>query len=383
MKKLFNVRNLIIASFLMVAVLLAACGPSEAPPPAVEQPAAEQPAGQHASEQPATPAEPTGRVGVVLTTSGRGDRSYNDQAVAGFYRAIDEFGVDVREIHPPDVPSIETSLNFLAGEGYNPIFAIGFVAQEAVSNVAMDFPNTMFAIVDFDFGVDAPPNIISLTFAENEGSFLAGVLAAGMSQTGTVGYGGGMEAPIIQRFEAGFVAGARAYNPDINVLVNYIGPDPTAFSNPILAREIALSQIRAGADVIYQVAGGSGLGVFDAAYEEGILAVGVDSNQNWNAPGTIMASMLKRVDNAVFQTIEAYVNGTLQGGVTKLFNLENDGVGLTDLRDLTSEETEGISPEGQALIQALKDTIPEELIQQIEDLRRQVIEGAITVPYER
>lgn len=360
MKKVPFVKKLVTTSLLAGFILLAAC------------------AGDNGDA-----VSGDARVGVVLTTSGRGDRSYNDQAVAGFSRAIAQLGIAVNEIHPPDVPAIETSLSFLANEGYNLIFAIGFVAQEAVSNVAQDFPDTTFAIVDFNFGEDAPPNVISLIFAENEGSFLAGVLAAGMSETGTVGFIGGMEAPIIQRFEAGFTAGARAYNPNINVLVNYVGPDPAAFSNPTLAREIALSQIHLGADVIYQAAGGSGIGVFDAAYEGGILAIGVDSNQNWNRPGYVVASMLKRVDNAIFQTIEAYVNGTLQGGITKLFDLDNDGVGLTDLRDLTPEETEGISPEDQAAIQALKDTIPEALIQQIEQLRQQIIDGEIVVPYER
>lgn len=323
------------------------------------------------------------KVGIVLTTSGRGDKSFNDSAIAGLDRAQEELGIEYKEVQPKEASEIEKSIENLANAGYDIIFTVGFNTATALSNVAPNYPDTKFVIIDHDFKDDFKDNLKSLVFKEEEGSFLAGVLAAEQSKSNVVGFVGGMESPLIQKFEVGFEAGAKAANPDVEVLIQYVSSDASGFNNPSRAKEITLNMITKKADVIYHAAGGSGQGMLDAANEKGIVAIGVDSNQNWVKPGTVIASMLKRVDNAVFDVVKAQTEGTLEMGNVQVYGLDTNGVSLTDLTELSEEETNGISDEDQKKIKDLKATVSADTKTKIENFRTQIMEGELEVPSAR
>ena len=218
-----------------------------------------------------------------------------------------------------------------------------------------------------------------MIFKDNEGSYLAGVLAAGTSKTKKVGFIGGMESPLIHRFEGGYKAGVESI-PGVELYTSYVATDGSGFNNLDRGREITFDFISKGVDVVYHVAGTTGQGVFDAAAQKGIKAIGVDSNQNWIKPGVVLASMLKRVDVAVYEACESVVDGTFKGGITRVFGLADDGVGLTDLYNLTPEEKEGILEVDQVKIQKLKDSIPEEVKKNVEKAKEDIIAGKIEVP---
>jgi basic membrane protein A and related proteins len=342
----------------LVTALFAACA-RPAPPPAPQAP------GQQAQ-----------RVGIVLSVGGRGDKSFNDAAIRGLDRAKAELGIDYRAIEPREMASDEAALTFLAREGYNLVIGVGFLMEDSLRKVAGSFPNTKFAIIDAV--VDAP-NVASLVFKEHEGSFLAGALAALTSRTGTVGFIGGMNMPLIHRFEGGFTAGAKHVNPNVKVLSHYAGDEPKAFNDPARGKELALSQYRAGADVIYHASGGTGAGVFEAAKEQNKYAIGVDSNQNWMQPGNVIASMLKRVDVAVFESTRTLKENRWEAG-TRVFGLKENGVGLTGLEGLDPEETAGTTTEQQAAIRRAKETIPAQARTRIGEIRQNIINETIKVP---
>lgn len=324
------------------------------------------------------------KVGIVLSTGGRGDKSFNDAAIVGLEKAKKDIGIDYKDVQPKDVAEDERSLEFLAKGDYDLIFAVGFMMGDALAKVAPKYPEKKFAIIDYSY-VDetgkstTPANVKELVFKEHEGSFLAGALAGMMTKSDVVGFVGGMDMPLIHRFEGGFTAGAKYVNPDATVLVSYAGTDSTAFNNPDRGKEIALDMISKKADIIYHASGGTGQGVFEAS-EGKALAIGVDSNQNWVKPGTVVASMIKRVDVAVYDTIKSVVDGTFKGGTTQVFGLEQNGVGLTDLSELTPEETQDLSEENQEKIRKLKDSIPSDVKKKIDDLKNKIINGEIKVP---
>ena len=369
MKKIKSAISL--ALVLGMSVLATACGSSSAPNTAANP---TEKAGSAASDL---------KAGIVLTTSGRGDKSFNDSAIAGLDRAKEELGVEYKEVQPKEASEIEKSIENLANAGYDIIFTVGFNTATALSNVAPNYPDIKFVIIDHNFGDDFQDNLKSLVFKEEEGSFLAGVLAAEKSETNIVGFVGGMESPLIQKFEVGFQAGVKATKPDAEVLIQYVSSDASGFNNPSRAKEITLNMISKNADVIYHAAGGSGQGMLDAANEKGILAIGVDSNQNWVKPGTVIASMLKRVDNAVFDVVKAELDGTLEMGTVQVYGLDTNGVSLTDLTELSAEETNGISEDDQKKIKDLKATISDDTKAKIEDFRTQIIEGKLAVPSVR
>jgi len=274
------------------------------------------------------------RVGMVYDIGGRGDQSFNDAAAAGLDLAATELGVEVRDLEPTaGGENREELLRLLAEEGYDLVIGVGFAFEDAIVVAASEFPDTTFAIVDAAPEAD---NIKGLVFAEDQGSFLVGVAAALKSETGQIGFIGGVEIPLIQKFEAGYVAGAQAVNPDIEIDISYItqAPDFSGFNDPARGKEIAASMYQGGADVVYHAAGGSGGGLFEAASEAGepgeVWAIGVDSDQylTVGAPLNeyILTSMLKRVDVAVFETIKAFTEGDSAGGVS-VFDLSVDGVG--------------------------------------------------------
>ncbi|HEY0408273.1 MAG TPA: BMP family ABC transporter substrate-binding protein [Pyrinomonadaceae bacterium] len=268
-------------------------------------------------------------VGIVFDIGGKDDRSFNAAAWQGVQRAEKDFPIVLRDVEPGNPTSIEPAMRAFAERGYDLIIGIGFAQAPIMEVVAKEYPNAQFAIVD---GVSQLPNVASLVFKEHQGSYLVGMIAAKTSRTGTLGFLGGMDIPLIHRFETGYEEGARAVNPNIRVIANYVGVTDGAWNNPGKGKELALAQIGKGADVIFTAAGNSGLGAFDAVEQYGMkdgraerFVIGVDSNQNGVKPGFVLTSMVKRVDNAVYQIVKDRVEGKFQGGI-HVYGLETDGV---------------------------------------------------------
>lgn len=310
-----------IASVLAAAALaLAGCGSSSS--------------GTDTSAAP-TAATSSVKVGMAYDQDGKGDGSFNDAAYAGLSKAQSDLGVEIKEVNSGSSAtdaSREELLTLLATDGYNPVIAVGFAYSTALAATAAKFPDTTFAIVDSV--VDAP-NVGSLVFAAEQGSYLTGVIAASASKSGHIGFIGGMEIDLIKAFEAGYVQGAKSVNPDIKIDSKYMGAagDNTAWNVPDKAKAASAAMISNGADVIYAAAGGSGLGMFQAVKEAGTghWAIGVDSDQ-YNVPSLaeykdfILTSMMKRVDVAVYDVIKGVVDGAPLTGVQN-FDLSKDGVG--------------------------------------------------------
>jgi basic membrane protein A len=262
-------------------------------------------------------------VGIVFDTGGKDDRSFNAAAWEGVKRASKEFPIVLRDVEPGDPTSVEPAIRAFAEESYDLIIGVGFEQMPVIERVAKDYPQLNFVVID---GLINLPNVSSLVFKEHQGSYLVGMIAARKSQTGTVGFIGGMDIPLIHRFETGYKEGAKSVNPNINIVANYVGVTADAWNNPGKGKELAVSQIQKGADVIFTAAGNSGLGAFDAAEQNNKFVIGVDSNQNWVKPGFVLTSMVKRVDNAVYLTVKEKVAGGFRPGV-HVYGLENEGVG--------------------------------------------------------
>ncbi|GAB1508669.1 BMP family lipoprotein [Actinophytocola sp. KF-1] len=281
------------------------------------------------------------KVGLAFDIGGRGDASFNDSAAAGLDKAISDIGVkkeNTKELTATDQESEDaklTRLRQLAQEGRNPIVSVGFAYSDATAKIAKEFPNTQFAVVD-GFVENAPKNVTFLGFAEQEGSFLVGVIAALKSESCTIGFVGGVNVPLIQKFQAGFEQGVKTVAPDAKVVSKYIteAGDLTGFADPPKGQVAAKGLIDQGADVVYHAAGASGKGVFAAAKEANVMAIGVDSDQ-YNQKtvaeykDVIITSMLKRVDVAVFDYISAVAANNL-AGLPKVFDLKVDGVGYSE-----------------------------------------------------
>ena len=267
----------------------------------------------------ATLAEPA----LMFDLGGKFDKSFNEAAYNGAKRWAEDTGNSYQEI---EVTSEAQRVQFatrLAEAGYNPIVVLGFQNAATMEEVAPKYPDTSFAIIDVGW-LDMP-NLRQITFAEHEGSYLVGMLAAMASESGTVGFIGGMDVPLIRHFACGYAQGAKAVNPDINIVANMTGTTPAAWNDPVKGGELTKAQISQGADVVYAAAGGTGVGVLQAAADADILSIGVDSNQNHLHPGKVLTSMLKRVDNAVYDVFSKGVEG-FEPGVTTM-GLDNDGVG--------------------------------------------------------
>ncbi len=262
------------------------------------------------------------KVGLVLDRGGKDDKSFNSSAYEGGMRAKKELGIFLKYVEAPDDNAFEPMLRAFAQRDFDLIIGVGFAQKEAIKKVAAQFPGKHFVIVDAE--VDAP-NVRSLMFEEHEGAYVIGAIAALTSKTGKIGFVGGMDIPLIRRFEMGYEAGAKKTRPDITVMANFVGVTSEAWNNPPKGKELALSQYESGVDIIFAAAGASGLGVFDAAEEQKKFAIGVDSNQDWTKPGLILTSMLKRVDEAVFASIQEAKDGKFVGGV-KRFGLANKGI---------------------------------------------------------
>ncbi|MFN0123874.1 MAG: BMP family protein [Blastocatellia bacterium] len=296
------------------------------------------------------------KVGIVFDIGGKDDRSFNAGAWTGCLRAQKELPILLRDAEPGDPTSLEPAVRAFAQYGYDLIIGVGFAQGPIIDQVAADYPNTKFAIVDF---VVNRPNVAGLVFREHEGSFLVGMIAAMKTKTNTLGFVGGMDIPLIHKFLVGYTEGAKYVNPNIRVIPNFVGITDGAWNNPGKGRELATSQFEQGADIVFQAAGNSGLGVFDAAEARGKFAIGVDSNQNWVKPGFILTSMLKRIDNAVFGAIRDTVEGKFKGG-PQVYGLDNEGV------------TYAVDEYNKALI-------PAAIIEKAEQAKRDIIAGKIKV----
>lgn len=262
------------------------------------------------------------RIGLVLDKGGKDDKSFNSAAYAGAKKAEKEFGVQLKYVEATDNNSLESLHRNFAQKKYDLIIGIGFAQADAVKKVAKLFPETKFAIVD---GESNEKNVKSLLFEEHEGSYVVGFAAGIKTKSNVIGFLGGMDIPLIRRFQKGFEAGVKAAQPKATIIVNYIGATGEAWNNPAKAKELSLSMISQKADVIFHAAGASGSGLFDAASDKKIFAIGVDSNQNWMKPGIVLTSMLKKVDVAVFEVIKSVKNNDFKGGVNR-FGISSGGV---------------------------------------------------------
>ncbi|MGL6066037.1 MAG: BMP family lipoprotein [Cetobacterium sp.] len=268
------------------------------------------------------------KVGIVLSTGGLGDKSFNDSAYRGLEMAKKDLGIEFKYVEPESALEDEDYLREYADADYDFIIGVGFPMKDAIENVSRDYPDTKFAMID---NTTSESNVKNLLFKEDEGSFLMGALAAMMSKNGVIGFVGAIDIPIINKFKNGYEQGAKYVNPNIKVLSSYLG-GTTAFNDPLKASEMAKMQIKQGADVLYHAAGGSGLGVLSAAKDNGVYGIGVDSDQDDFAKGTILTSMMKNVDIAVYNAVKSILNNEFEGG-DFYYGLSENGVGTTDFRN--------------------------------------------------
>ena len=294
---------------------------------------------------------------VVFDMGGKFDKSFNEGVWNGVQRFQEETGVEVMEFEVTNEAQREQAMQRMVSRGATVVLGVGFAQADAIDKVAAENPDTDFAIIDVNW-LDRP-NLRQYSFKEHEGSYLVGVAAAKASETGTVGFVGGMDIPLIRKFACGYRQGVLDTNPDATVLENMTGTTPAAWNDPTKGAELAQSQIDRGADVIYHAAGGTGLGVIRAAADAGELAIGVDSNQNMLAPGNVLTSMIKRVDVAAYDTLMDSMNGAFTPGVVTL-GLEEEGVGWA-----VDEHNEPL--------------LTEELKTAVEEAREKIIAGEIEV----
>lgn len=309
-------------------------------------------------------------VGIVFDLGGRGDKSFNDGAYVGAMRAAEKLGARVRFVEPGEGSDREAGLRLLAAEGMDLVIGVGFIFTDDLTELAKEYPNVAFAGVDYavSIGKDGQPipppaNMAALKFREEQGSFLVGAMAALVGKSKKVGFVGGMDSPLIHKFEAGYRAGVKAVCPDCEVIAQYAGVTPEAFRNPGRGKELALSQYQQGVNVIYHASGSTGLGVFEAARTLDKYGIGVDADQYKEAPGHVLTSMVKRVDNAVFDVITRVKDKSFKGGIYN-FGLAEDGVGY--VYDANN-----------------KALIPDAVRARLEALKADIVAGRISVPSTR
>ncbi len=293
---------------------------------------------------------------VVFDMGGKFDKSFNEGVFSGVEQFKKETGIEYREFEVTNETQREQALRRMAQRGANPIIGVGFAQAPAMEKVAKEFPDTRFTIID---AVVDLPNVRSVVFKEHEGSFLVGMIAAMKSQSGKVGFVGGMDIPLISKFACGYEQGAKHVSASTEVLQNMTGTTPAAWNDPTRGSELAKSQFDRGVDVIYAAAGGTGVGVYQTAQDSGKFAIGVDSNQNHLHPGTMLTSMLKRVDVAAYKAFKDANDGTWTGGV-QVLGLSEDGVGW-------------------ALDQYNKDLITAEMKAKVEAASADIVAGKLKV----
>lgn len=302
----------------------------------------------------------TKKIGLIYDTGGRGDLSFCDASYAGAKKAADQWNLDLKEITPGQSTDIEFALRQLARLKYDLVIGVGFLFQEPMERVASEFPNVKFAIIDAEAKRE---NVASLIFKAHEGTYLVGAIAALKTETNRIGFLGGMNVPLLHAFEAGYYAGAKAINPEIEILIDYAGVTPKAFSDPAKGKELALAQYNKGADIILAAAGATSLGILEAAKEKQKHLIWVDANGNHLAPGLVLTSMIKGVELAVYQTIQAIVEDNFTGGI-KLYGLKEGGIEYI----IDANNQGELSPE---------------VLKHVEALKKQIIDGEIVPPSER
>ncbi len=300
------------------------------------------------------------KVGLIYDVRGRGDLSFCDAAYAGASKCIEKWNIKLTEVNPTQNTDTEIALRRLAKLKFDLIIGVGFQFRGPMNRVAVDFPDVNFALIDAEA---EPSNVASLIYKAHEGTFLAGVIAGLKTETKKVGFVGGMKIPLVEAFEIGFADGLKKTNPDVELLVNYVGVTPQAFDDPAKGKELALAQYSKGVDIILAAAGASGLGVLEAAKQTGNFIIWVDSNGNGLVPGKVLTSIIKGVELSVYQMIEHVITGTFSGGV-KNYGLKEGGIEYIvddDNRNLLSEE----------------------IVKKVEEFKAKIIAGEIEVPYLR
>jgi basic membrane protein A and related proteins len=286
---------------------------------------------------------------IVYANGGKFDKSFNEGVSNGAKKFSDETKIAVVDFEPANETQFEQAQRRFAQRGQDPIIAVGFSQAVALEKVAKEFPNIHFTIIDMMVDL---PNVQSVLFKEQEGSFLVGVLAALASKSGKIGFVGGMDIPLIRRFQCGFEQGVKYANPNAEVIANMTGTTPAAWNDPGRGAELAKGQFDRGVDVVYAAAGNTGTGVLQAAKDRGKYAIGVDSNQNYLHPGTMLTSMTKRVDLAAYQSFKAAQAGTWKGGV-QVLGLKEGGVDWA----LDQYNEKLVTPEMKAKVEQAKADI--------------------------
>lgn len=294
---------------------------------------------------------------LIYDLGGKFDKSFNEAAFNGAERWAEETGGSYRDIELQSEAQREQALRRFAEAGANPIVTTGFAIAPILGDVAPDYPDTKFVNID-GFLQDIPENVQMISFQEHQGSYLVGIMAAMASESGTVGFIGGMDVPLIRHFGCGYAQGAKSVDPDTEVIANMTGTTPTAWNDPVKGSELARAQISQGADVIYAAAGGTGVGVLQTAADEDILSIGVDSNQNHLHPGKVLTSMLKRVDVAVYNAMEA--GEDLETGKSIVLGLAENGVGV-------------------AMDENNEPLVSDEMMAAVQEARQKIIDGELDV----
>ncbi|MEO8554585.1 MAG: BMP family ABC transporter substrate-binding protein, partial [Kofleriaceae bacterium] len=299
------------------------------------------------------------RIGLVFDIGGKNDKSFNTAAYRGLLRAHDELGVDVEFIEPTEGNDRESALRSLAARHVDLVIGVGFIFGPDLERLAKQFPDVKFAGIDYSPGPSSPklPNLAGLRFREHEGAFLVGAIAGLTTRTHTVGFVGGMKIPLIRKFEIGYETGVKHVCPTCRVLSAYAGTEPKAFADAPLGQELGAAQYEQGADIIFTAAGKTGDGVFAAARQRGLRAIGVDSDQFDMAPCCIVTSMIKRVDVAVVDIVKEVIAKKFTGGIHEL-GLKEDGVGFV------SDERN-------------RNLLPLDVVQKVRQLGDQIVAGTV------
>ncbi|MCR4398999.1 MAG: BMP family ABC transporter substrate-binding protein [Firmicutes bacterium] len=366
MSSLKRAAIVLLAMTLLVSMAAGCARKAEEAKPAEQKPAEQAPPAQAPKPEPPKKL----KVGLVFDVGGRGDKSFNDMAYAGLEKAEKEFAdkIETKYLEPSaGGENREQLLRLLAEDKYDLILGIGFLFTDHVAKVAGEYPNVKFGLVDgFIADLKADSNVRCLLFQEQEGSFLVGAAAALKTKTNKIGFVGGMKIPLIEKFEAGYLAGAKYANPKVTWKSEYIGTTGDAFKDPVRGQELTNAQLNWGADVVYHASGASGIGVIEAAASKKKFAIGVDADQTLTAKPEqqpyVLTSMLKRVDVAVYDTISLLVNGKFEGGY-KIFGLADDGVGYA-VNDINKELIKDIEPK-------------------LEEIKKKIIAGEIKVPFDK
>ncbi|MFD1957209.1 BMP family protein [Paenibacillus thailandensis] len=345
--------GLMLALILSLTLILSACGGgaknnTNAPAASPSQPAAGESAAPEASKM---------KIGMSTDTGGVNDKSFNQSAWEALQQIAQDTGATTKYLESKGDADMEPNLRSFVQEKYDLIWGIGFLFSDAMTRAAEQNPDSNFALID---SVVDLPNVTSVTFAEHEGSFLVGVVAGLTTKTNKVGFVGGIESPTIQKFEAGYVAGVKAANPNAEVLIQYAG----AFDKPDVGKTIAATQYNDGADIIFQAAGATGTGVFNEAIERfnagnKVWVIGVDKDQSLEFGNDVtLTSMMKGVKEAVYKVSSDLINGTLEGGKTITLGLKDNGVGL---------------PESNP-------NVPQDVLDKVNEYKEKIVSGEITVP---